>query len=81
MTANADPDGYQDDCRIGRTADWCSYLHRAVTQEQCAACWVRWQSDPDLRLAGRDALATIGGGLWDECRERHIGREADEGRA
>ena len=79
--ANGNADGYQDECRIGRTADYCAYLHRAVTQEQCAACWLRWQADPDLRLAGRDALATIGGGLWDECRGKHLEREADERRA
>ena len=72
---------YGDDCRIGHTADHCAYLHREVTQEECAACWVGWQADPDLRLAARDNVTAARGGLWDECRERHMMREADERRA
>ena len=72
---------YGDDCRIGHAADYCAYLHRKVTQEECAACWVGWQADPDLRLAARDNVTAARGGLWDECRERHMMREADERRA
>ena len=78
---DADAEGYQDDCRIGRTADHCDYLHRTVTQEQCAACWVRWRSDPDLLLVGKDAPCALERGLWDRCRERHVKSEADIARA
>ena len=79
--ASDNADGYGDDCRLGRTADYCAYLHRNISQEDCAACWIAWRADPDYRLAARDNVTAARGGLWDECRGKHMRSEADEGRA
>lgn len=60
--------------------DYCDHLHYRVTQRECAGCWLGMRADPDYAVALRDALR-VKGHLWDECRRRHIGCEADEGRA
>ena len=67
--------------------DHCNHLHRDVTQEECAMCWVGVRGDADCYAYGAsDDRTTLIIHLcaqgWDKCRGKHISRrKADKNQA
>ncbi len=68
-------------------SDYCSHLHRAVSQTDCGLCWLRLEGDQDLidlrvmelDAPGYDTLAPVPIAFgWDACRAKHIEGERDD---